>query len=149
MEEDEDGEDFATILRRNTYNKFSSNILTKQESEIVNSPPSTRPLSAGADGSVSCKLNPKAYNTLNSFNDMGHLSRRVFNEHGENHLTSDDFENTFGYRKVFDNQVEVTAITATTIATCISSILRELIVTGEKMAKEGHFNGAQYDIFCG
>jgi hypothetical protein len=148
----EDEADFATILRRNTYNKFSEATLSKQSSEkIIFDSPIERPLSAEHPliATGSCKLNPKAYNQLNSFNDMGHLSRRVFNDHGENHLTSDDFENSFGYRKVFDNKFEVTAITATTIATCISTILRELIVTGEKLSDEGHLNSTEYDIFCG
>lgn len=148
-ETQENEEDFATILRRNTYDKFNGSFAEQPSQKIpLNRTLSARTFSA-EDLSQSCKLNPKAFNSLNSFNDMGHLSRRVFNDHGENHLTSDDFENTFGYRKVFDNQLEVTAITATTIATCLSSILHELIVIGEKMSEEGHFNGSQYDIFCG
>ena len=87
---------------------------------------------------------------LNSFNDMGHLSRRIFNEGGENHLTSTDFENSFGFRKVFENQVEVTAITPTAIAKCIGSILHGLIVRGENLAANGHRAVApKYELFCG
>jgi hypothetical protein len=151
---DDEEDDFATILRRNTYSRFSKDLENNNENSerIVFSTPIPRPSSAEnriSSGS-STKLNPKAFTTLNSFNDMGHLSRRVFNDKGENHLNnSDDFENSFGYRKVFDNRLEVTAITATTIATCLSDILLELIVEGEKLAESGHFNCPEYDIFCG
>lgn len=146
-------EDFATILRRNTYSRFSI-LLNDQTARNLDfdSPGNTQALSTDNSPAIppgSCRLNPKAFNQLNSFNEEGHLSRKVFSDHGENHLNADEFENAFGYRKVFDNKFEVTAITATTIATCISSILLDLIVTGERMVDEGHYNSPDYNIFCG
>mmetsp|Transcript_26565 Transcript_26565/g.44921 ORF Transcript_26565/g.44921 Transcript_26565/m.44921 type:complete len:571 (+) Transcript_26565:115-1827(+) len=158
MSTDED--DFASILRRNTYSRFSKDYeATDKKDTIVLRSPVVRPSSAENENAkfpsrklsrgASEKLNPKTFTALNSFNDMGHLSRRIYNDKGENHLKSDDFENSFGYRKVFENKLEVTAITATTIANCLGIILLDLIVEGEKMAEEGHCNDPEYDIFCG
>lgn len=154
-----DEDDFASILRRNTYCRFSKDLDADKKDTILLRSPVVRPSSAEADNAkfpsrklsrgASEKLNPKTFTALNSFNDMGHLSRRIYNEKGENHLTSDDFENSFGYRKVFDNKLEVTAITATTIANCLGIIILELIVEGEKLAENGHYNDPEYDIFCG
>lgn len=154
MADVEDEGDFDTILRRNTYSRFSkpdSESGDVESSNFVFCTPVARPSSAEnrVTSTSSTKLNPNAYSTLNSFNDMGHLSRRVFNEKGENHLKSLDFDNSFGFRKVLDSNAHVTAITATTISTCLGSILLDLIVQGEKIADEGHYNSAEFDIFCG
>ena len=133
-----------TKLRRNTCcDEYTDVPFHQQSSEkIALDTLAPRPLSA--------TNSTKSVNTssLNSFNDMGHLSRRVFNDQGENHLTSNDFDNTFGYRVVFDKKLEATAITSTTIATCISKLFHQLVVSGEKLVDEGHMNDAEYDMFC-
>lgn len=146
ISEGDDG-DFDSILRRNTYSKFSGGV------GIDENPcdsPYTRPLSA--ERLVTCtssKLNPKAFNALNSFNEMGHLSRRVIDTEGSNRLNSDDFKHAYGCGLVLERKINVEAITATTIATCVSNIIREQIVIGEDLSSEGHLNGREYDIFCG
>jgi hypothetical protein len=153
-----DDEDAPTIHRRNTFSsaRFSATEQQQDSERIVFYSPisinsSKRTAASVEEPTLSSR---RGSTTLNCFNDMGHLSRRVFNdvgETGETHLTSDDFENSFGYRKVFDNKLEVTAITATTIATCVSSVLRELMVVGEKKFEQGRhkFNNSKYDIFYG
>ena len=102
-----------------------------------------------ASDEFTCRSTGRDSSQLNSFNDMGHLSRRIFNEGGENHLTSSDFDNSFGYRKVFENELECAAITPITIAKCIGSIVLGLVVRGEKKYKNGHKNEKLYEEFCG
>ena len=126
-----------TLPRRNTYSETSINRSSSQTSSRHYSR-----ASSGEDNSV-------RNNALNSFNDLGHLSRRIFNDDSVSHLKSQDFKNTFGYRMLFNNQTEVTAINASTIAMCLSSIICELVVMGEKLWSGGHNNGENYDIFCG
>ena len=156
--QEQEEEDFGTVLRRNTYSKFSANSTstcisnqdTIPERTVCDSPVLTHssPECHRIVSQMSSRLNPKAFNALNSFDDRGHLSNTLFNQ-GDNHLTSEDFDKSLGYQQMFENKLEVTAITATTIASCLSSILLELIVQGENMTEEGHCNGVEFDIFCG
>ena len=97
---------------------------------------------------VTCHSSERDTCHLNCFNDMGHLSRRIFNDGGERHFNSCDFENTFGYRKAFEDQAEF-AVTPATIARCIGSIVHGLIMRGEKKYGQGHYNAPTYEAFCG
>lgn len=128
-------EEFATIVRRNTFNKFSpADLSIREEQQHV----TKDDIDANRSSRISFHDSTRQ---LNAFNDMGHLSRRVSNGH--------DHQSSFGYRKVFEDNLEVTAITATTIATCVSKLIRELITAGERATEMGHVNASQYDVFCG
>ena len=139
------GGNIGTILRRNSSNTLP--MWSKQDRQSFQSSPQISRM-ASDDNSMR-SYSGRIPNELNSFNDMGHLSRRIYNDGGENRFTSSDFENSFGYRKVFDGHLEVTAITPTTIARCMGSIVHQLIVEGEASHDNDHFNAQKYEEFCG
>lgn len=143
LEEYKEDDKPSTRHRRNSFSSDRQALGEQTSERIIFSSPTVQ--------SLSDKKHTNSSIPLNSFNDMGHLSRRVFNDAGgDNHLTSDDFENSFGYRKMFDNKNDVTAITATTVASCVAKLVWKLITVGETMSDEdGHINGAEYDVFCG
>ena len=132
------------ILRRNTFDKFTTASLSRSESVSVK-PQISRTYSGHI---LNNKKNLKSFESMNSFNDASHHPRRNFNEE---YMVSHDFDNTFGFRDEVggSRDEEVTAITPTAIATCISHVLLKLIIKGEKEYDEGHLNGPQYDIFFG
>ena len=136
-----------TPLRRNSSANLTVQSIPTQLSQdsakYSSSSPHRIPSTISAE--LSNRLNPVDNGqTLNNLNDMGHLSRRVSSSD-----TSYEPQSSFGFRKVFGGDVEVIAITATTIGNCVGLVIHEMLVEGEDMISKGHCNGAEYEIFCG
>lgn len=138
-------DDFNTSFRRNSFKKLPVENHQSNTLPLARAP-LTRSHSVDPPAANHNKLNPKARKTLQFINGTTLPRRLLLNETDD---TSEDSENCFGYRHVLENKTEVTAITATTIATCVSKAILELIEDGEKRSRAGHFNSSRFDIFCG
>ena len=135
-----------THVRRNSSAEFTVQSIPTQLSQDSVKYLSFSPhrIPSTVSGELSNRLNPVDNDqTLNNLNDMGHLSRGV----GGTNATL-DHQSSFGFRKVFGGDVEVIAITATTIGNCFGLIIRKMLVEGEDMISKGHRNGVEYEIFC-
>ena len=105
---------YTTLLRRN-----SSCVVTSTTSN--NDKKSNHGITSKKTRSLSQELDFAAFTkggTLNSFNDMGHLSRRIFNN-GDNHLKSSEFNNSFGFRQVLEGNGDIEITPVTTPLRCL------------------------------